>query len=691
MHHDESITTLPGVGGKMAEKLQLLGIRTICDLWFHLPIRYENHTKITPSAAANPNENVIILGLITSVSSRATRNGTMLECQLRENGSCSPIKAVFWHLYPNQIREFKTGKYLLCYGQVNRDTFGCSMSHPDYEILSNISEISLPDHLTPIYSTTKGITSEKIQKIADKALQLMSAQDPEELLPAGENITISLQDALKKIHHPPIDADLNQLQEHTSPEQRRLILEELTANTLSVYTARTAVKKHAAIPLISKGILQQALLSSLKFTPTGAQMRVTREICNDLAGNTPMLRLLQGDVGSGKTLVAALTALCALECGYQVALMAPTEILATQHYTKLNELFGNLGISVTLLVGKLKAREKKTIQEQIALGNAKLVIGTHALFQDQVVFKNLAYVIIDEQHRFGVEQRYKLLMKGSCNAVYPHQLVMTATPIPRTLAMTSYADLNVSTIDELPPGRKPITTKIITSNARDKLLQRIHEVCTQKHWQVYWVCSLIEESEVLDCAAAEKECNELSNALPDLSIGLVHGRMTAHDKQAVMDKFKNGEVDVLVATTVIEVGVDVPNANIIIIEDPERLGLAQLHQLRGRVGRGQEQAFCILFTTGPISTQGRERLEFLSNNHNGLKIAEKDLEIRGPGEYLGTKQTGVAAMKIADLLRDQYLVPEANRLAQDIATNRPDLVPKLIARWINSNEAFTHA
>ncbi len=691
MNIDEPITKLPGVGEKLAEKFLPLGICNISDLWFHLPIRYEDHTKITPVAAAQPNENVVIFGVIVAVSSRATRNGTMLECQLRENASGTMIKIVFWHLYPNQIREFKVGKCLICYGQVTNDYYGYSVAHPSYEILNDSSEISLPKYLTPIYSVTKGITSERIQQIVDKALMKISPHNPEELLPSQCDIKISLGDAIKKIHHPDSYTNLQSLQSHATPEQQRLILEELVANTLSVYVARTTIKQHSSIPLNSKGILQRALLSSLKFTPTNAQIRVTQEICNDLSQDTPMLRLLQGDVGSGKTLVAALTALNAIECGYQVALMAPTEILSTQHYLNLSQLLTDIGINVVLLNGKLKAKEKKNILEQVALGTANLVIGTHALFQDQVVFKNLAYIIIDEQHRFGVEQRFKLLKKGINNSLYPHQLVMTATPIPRTLAMTSYADLNVSTIDELPPGRKPITTTLLTANSREKLLKRIDNVCTNKHWQVYWVCSLIEESEVLDCAAAEKEYQELSAALPNLKIGLVHGRMTSQEKQEVMDQFKQGEIDVLVATTVIEVGVDVPNANIIIIEDPDRLGLAQLHQLRGRVGRGQEQAFCILFTTGTISNQGRERLQFLANNHNGLKIAEKDLEIRGPGEYLGTKQTGVATMKIADLLRDQNLVPMANSLAQEIATNNPDLVPKLISRWIKTNSDFTQA
>lgn len=685
------ITKLQGVGEKIAEKLHILGIQTISDLWFYLPLRYEDHTKITPVANALPNTNVVVLGSIISVSSKSTRNGSMLECQIQEFNTNTIIKVIFWHLYPNQIREFVKNKFLLCFGLVTTDYFGYVMVHPNYEIYTDHSKITLPKHLTPIYSITKGITSERIEQLVNKALSLMDSNNPEELLPIKQNNYISLQEAIKKLHQPPCDISIDQLKDNSTPEQKRLILEELVAHTLSVYVARTENNRHSAITLQSKGILQQALISSLKFKPTNAQLRVTEEISKDMSKETPMLRLLQGDVGSGKTLVAALTALNAIENNYQVALMAPTEILATQHFEKLSALFSPLGIKVAQLNGKMKAKEKKVALEEISLGLSQLVIGTHALFQENVIFKNLAYVIIDEQHRFGVEQRLKLIQKGISEKTYPHQLVMTATPIPRTLAMTTYADLNVSTIDELPPGRKPITTRLISDNSREKLINRINDVCLNKHWQVYWVCSLIEESDILDCAAAEKECEELTNALPKLKIGLVHGRMDPQTKQQVMDEFKAGTIDLLVATTVIEVGVDVPNANIIIIEDPERLGLAQLHQLRGRVGRGQEQAFCLLYSTSPLSPQGRERLEFLANNHNGLKIAEKDLEIRGPGEYLGTKQTGVASMKIANLLRDQNLVPEANRIAQEIACDSPEVIQKLISRWINTNTSFTHA
>lgn len=686
----DPLTTIPGVGKKMAEKLSLLSLDTMEDLLYYKPLRYENHTTIVPVSAAEPGESVMIAGRIMAVQNKNTRIGPMLECTVTDNEG-TVLKVNFWHLYPNQTREFEKGKVIACFGIVERNMFGCSMSHPLHWIASSLSDIRLPKFHTPIYSVTKGIKSEKISQLVDSALSAAEKEGIEELIPADVTGGITLLEALKYMHRVPKDQDPAQVNEPSNPYHRRIALEELTANTAAVYISRSVNGNYGTYPIKNSGILRKRMLDSLKFRPTGAQLRVTAEIDADMNANVPMLRLLQGDVGSGKTLVAAMSTLNAIESGYQTAIMAPTEILAGQHYSKFTDLLSPLGITTVLLNGRLKAKEKRLTLEKITSGEAQIVIGTHALFQENVEFRNLAYVIIDEQHRFGVEQRLKLLNKGQQGNRLPHQLVMTATPIPRTLAMTSYADLNVSTIDELPPGRKPVTTKLIGSTSRDRLLGRIKDVCLNQKWQIYWVCPLIEESEVLDCAAAEEEFARLKQSLPELKIGLVHGRMPGDEKQQVMDDFKNGRIDMLVATTVIEVGVDVPNANIIVIEDPQRLGLAQLHQLRGRVGRGQKQSFCMLYSTTDLSSAATERLSFLCNNSDGLRIAEKDLEIRGPGEYLGTKQTGVAGMKIADFLKDQDIISQANDLAKKITDTSPATARKLIERWTKANSAFTKA
>ncbi len=686
---DEPLTRIPGVGEKLAEKLKLLGLNTISDLLFYVPLRYEDHTKISSLKEAVFGIGIQIFCKIVSVQTKSTRNGSLLEVNTRENNTNTPLQIVFWHLYPNQIKEFVVGKYVLCFGTVENSTFGYSMKHPDYWIVSKPEDLSLPSLLTPIYSVTKGVRSEKISQLVKYAIDCAQKEGLEELLPEEDTNNITLLSAVKFIHLVPSDYNWNSIKDGSSPYIQRISLEELTANTAAVYIARSQNSKFSANPMPSKNILRRELLSKLGFNPTKAQSRVTQEIDTDMAQSTPMLRLLQGDVGSGKTLVAALSALNATENGYQTAIMAPTEILASQHYQKFSQLLTPLGVQVVLLNGRLKTKERRETVERIANGEAQIVIGTHALFQEQVEFNNLSFIIIDEQHRFGVEQRLKLLTKGQKGNKLPHQLIMTATPIPRTLAMTNYADLNVSSIDELPPGRKPITTKLITINARQKLLERIEDVCLNKKWQVYWVCPLIEESEVLDCAAAEKEYEELQKSIPSLKIGMVHGRIPGDEKQQIMEQFKKGELDMLVATTVIEVGVDVPNANIIVIEDPQRLGLAQLHQLRGRVGRGQQQAFCMLYCTSDLSATARERLEFLCKTNDGLEIAQKDLEIRGPGEYLGTKQTGVAGMRVAEFLRDQNLIPSANKLAKKITNSDVEIANKLIKRWTKADSGFT--
>ncbi len=686
----DPVTEISGVGKKMAEKLNAISIYTLADLLYYLPLRYEDHTTITPIASAIPGVPVLVGGRILNIQTKSTRIGSVLECTIADKNE-TRLKLSFWHLYPNQIQEFEKNKFILCFGTIESNIFGCSMKHPNYWLASSMSDFNLPDNLTAVYSVTKGLKTEKIAQLVDTALKTAEKEGLDELLPPEETEGITLLDALKHMHKVPKDLGMDLINNPANPYRRRIVLEELTANTAAVYIARSANGSYSSYPLQSKGILRARMLDSLSFVPTGAQLRVTGEIDTDMKANIPMLRLLQGDVGSGKTLVAAMSTLNAIENGYQTAIMAPTEILAGQHYQKFTSLLSPLGISVVQLNGRLKSKERKETLERIASGEAQIVIGTHALFQEQVDFKNLAYVIIDEQHRFGVEQRLKLLSKGQEGNRLPHQLIMTATPIPRTLAMTNYADLDVSTIDELPPGRKPITTKLIGNTSRGKLLDRIKDVCINKKWQIYWVCPLIEESEILDCAAAEDEYSQLKKSLPELKIGLVHGRLSGEEKQQVMKDFKDGNLDMLVATTVIEVGVDVPNANIIVIEDPQRLGLAQLHQLRGRVGRGQKQSFCMLYSTTELSSAASERLKYLCENSDGLKIAEKDLEIRGPGEYLGTKQTGVAGMKVADFLKDQAVISKANSLARKITDNDPATAKKLIERWTRADSTFTNA
>jgi ATP-dependent DNA helicase RecG len=481
------------------------------------------------------------------------------------------------------------------------------------------------------------------------------------------------------------------MEEGKHPAQLRLIKEELLAHNLSMLKLRASSDDHPAVSLAINEALEEKFLASLPFSPTGAQARVTKEIRQDLLKHMPMMRLVQGDVGSGKTLVAALAALSALGQGFQVALMAPTEILAEQHAINFKKWFEPLNISVGWLVGKTKAKARRQALEAIANGDMQMVIGTHALFQEQVIFNKLALIVIDEQHKFGVHQRLSLREKGAWQGNYPHQLIMTATPIPRTLAMTAYADLDTSVIDELPPGRTPITTIALPDSRRDDVIERIRQGCTNDNRQAYWVCTLIEESEVLQCQAAEDTAVYLQAQLSELKIGLVHGRMKADEKQAVMERFKLGELDLLVATTVIEVGVDVPNSSLMVIENPERLGLAQLHQLRGRVGRGSVASHCVLMYKAPLTKTATKRLKVLRESNDGFVIAQKDLEIRGPGELLGTKQTGLADLKIADLQRDAHLIPEVQQHARLIWQKYPEKANALIDRWLANREKYSNA
>ena len=496
---------------------------------------------------------------------------------------------------------------------------------------------------------------------------------------------------MHQIHQPLPNSNPEQFELGQHPAQLRLIIEELLAQNVSMLAARHDSNQRSTWALPTCDALKHALLEKLPFHPTGAQQRVVTEIENDLTKSYPMLRLVQGDVGSGKTLVAALAALRAIQHGYQVALMAPTELLAEQHAQNFAAWFEPLGLSVGWLAGKLKGKAREIQLANIANGSANMVVGTHALFQEHVKFQKLALVIIDEQHRFGVDQRLELREKGSKDGRYPHQLIMTATPIPRTLAMTAYADLDTSVIDELPPGRTPITTVAVSDQRRQSIIERIRAVCTTEKRQVYWVCTLIDESEALEAQAASDTATELTIALPELNIGLVHGRMKAPEKQAIMAQFKTGDLDLLVATTVIEVGVDVPNASLMIIENAERLGLAQLHQLRGRVGRGKVASHCVLLYHPPLSNIAQQRLAVLRESCDGFIIAQRDLEIRGPGDVLGTKQTGMHEFKIADLIRDQHWIPHIQHLAKALYDHNPNKAKALMHRWLGTQNHYVNA
>jgi ATP-dependent DNA helicase RecG len=566
------------------------------------------------------------------------------------------------------------------------------MVHPQYRRVAEDAASAVEECLTPVYPVTEGLTSARLAGVIARALQCLPQDAELELIPPDLRKVYklsSLRAALLYVHRPPPDADLAQLALGLHPAQQRLAFEELLAQHLSLKRLRARIREHAAPALRGNGGLRKRFLAILPFAPTRAQARVAVEVARDIAKPAPMLRLVQGDVGSGKTIVAALAALGAVESGFQAALMAPTELLAEQHYRNFRNWLEPLGIEVVWLAGKLKGRARSTALAQIA-ASAQVVIGTHALMQEGVAFRDLALVIIDEQHRFGVHQRLALREKGRDGASVPHQLVLTATPIPRTLAMTAYADLDVSVIDELPPGRTPVTTVAIANSRRTDVVERIRAACAGGR-QAYWVCTIIEESDLLQAQAAEAVHAELTAALPGLAIGLVHGRLKPAQKQAVMDAFTAGEIALLVATTVIEVGVDVPNASLMIVENAERLGLAQLHQLRGRVGRGRVESSCVLLYQMPLSGMARQRLDVLRETGDGFRIAEKDLELRGPGEVLGTRQTGQMTLRIADLARDAHLLPAVQRAGAALLGQHPALADRLIARWIGAATRYAGA
>ena len=688
--HEVPVTTLKGVGKAIQEKLHKIGIESLQDLLFHLPLHYQDRTRITPVYALQLGRSYVVQGTITSARIEITKRRSLI-CTL--NDGSGTIRLRFYYFNSTQKNQLQTGAVIRCFGEPRRGASGWEIYHPDYSLVHDVNVAIQDDRLTPVYPSTEGMTQFRLRQLCAQALTYLdSAHGLQELLPQTLQQSFQLWPLTKAVHYlhnPPPDANTTQMVEGHHPAQHRLSFEELLAHHLSLQQLRQKAQRHHAPALAAKNTLTTAFLQQLPFTLTQAQQRVREEIMDDMTTSIPMLRLVQGDVGSGKTVVAALAALQAIENGYQAILMAPTEILAEQHYKNFEQWLAPLDIHATLLTGKIKGKTKRaSLLEGMQSGSIKMIIGTHALFQDDVLFQQLGIIIVDEQHRFGVHQRMALRDKGKdATGNVPHQLIMTATPIPRTLAMSVYADLDCSIIDELPPGRTPVNTAIINDAQRERVIERVRQACLEGR-QAYWVCTLIDESETLQCQAAEATATLLSEALPELAIGLVHGRMKSQEKNTVMQAFKQGELHLLVATTVIEVGVDVPNASLMIIENPERLGLSQLHQLRGRVGRGSVASHCLLMYHAPLSRQSRERLQVMRDSCDGFVIAEKDLELRGPGEVLGTRQTGTVQFRIADLERDKQLLPRVHKAAQHIQQHSPEIIDSLIKRWLPQREQY---
>lgn len=697
-----SVAKLKGVGPAMVEKLARFDIHSIQDLLFHLPHRYQDRTRITPIGSLRPGIDVVLEGEVKNTNIVFGKRRS-LACKIQDGSGSITLR--FFHFNASQKQQLSSGSRIRCYGEVRRGSSGLELYHPEYKAIHTDQPVAVEEHLTPVYPTTEGFTQQGWRKLITQALTLLQPNTLSELLPdnidheitqntlfGSHSITTrpTLEQAIRFLHQPPPDVDTEQLLQGKHPVQQRLAFEELIAHHLSLLQLRHIAQQHTspALPLIAEA--KSALLSQLRFDLTRAQNKVVDEISHDLNQQIPMLRLLQGDVGSGKTVVAAMATLHGLNNGYQVAIMAPTEILSEQHHQAFNEWFEPLGYKVDWLAGKLKGKARERTLLALKSGETQLIVGTHALFQDGVDFHKLGLIIIDEQHRFGVHQRLALREKAIALGVVPHQLIMTATPIPRTLAMTAYADLDVSIIDELPPGRTPVETVAIDNNRRQQVLDRVRNAC-QEGRQVYWVCTLIEESESLQCQAAEVLAEELSIALEGIKVGLIHGRMKPSEKADVMAPFYTGQTQLLVATTVIEVGVNVPNASLMIIENPERLGLAQLHQLRGRVGRGSTASYCVLLYATPLSEQSKTRLSVMRETNDGFVIAEKDLELRGPGEVLGTRQTGLMLFKVAELQRDGHLLPDVKHTAHQLLNHHPEVVEPLIQRWLGDNPQFAQA
>ncbi len=680
---------LKGVGKAIFEKLNYLGIFTLQDLLFHLPFRYEDRTRISSMTEAREGSKILIEGVVQSLASPVSGK-TRLLCELRDAKRRFYLR--FFHIYPPHQKMLEVGARLLCFGELRFGPAGLEMVHPEWQVIKE-GLPPLEQHLRPVYPTTEGLTQGVWRKMMQQVLALLDSENflnellPLELLQARGYP--SLREALLFVHHPPKDAPVALLEERKHVTQQRLIFEELLAHRLSLLKLKKALQHYSAAPLLPSGERERLFLQSLPYALTTAQKRVVQEIRQDIERSYPMLRLVQGDVGSGKTVVAALAALRTIENGFQVAVMAPTELLAEQHYRVFKQWFEPFALQVVLLSSQVKAKERRATLAAIQGGEAQVVLGTHALFQKEVLFSKLALIVVDEQHRFGVHQRALLREKGMQAASVPHQLIMTATPIPRTLAMSMYADLDCSVIDELPQGRLPVATRVIANSRREEVISHVRQACKAGR-QAYWVCPLIDESEVLECQAAEKTATQFKQQLADLRIGLLHGRMKAADKEQTMRAFKEQQLDLLVATTVIEVGVDVPNASLMIIENAERLGLSQLHQLRGRVGRGAVESHCILLYQAPLSELSNKRLATIRNNHDGFKIAEHDLELRGPGDVLGVRQTGGINFRITELLRDSYLLPLVTQAATEVAQAHSAIIEPLTERWLREEQKYRY-
>ncbi|OGT64907.1 MAG: ATP-dependent DNA helicase RecG [Gammaproteobacteria bacterium RIFCSPLOWO2_02_47_7] len=677
---------LRGVGGQIAQKLNRLGIYAIKDLLFHMPLRYVDRTRLCPIGALRSGFSMQVEGNIEFAQVRYGKRRSLL-CRISDGTGVLTLR--FFYFSRAQQERLQRGMKLRCYGQARYGAQTLEMVHPEYQVLASDQELPVDETLTPVYPATEGLQQPTLRKLTTQALAVLEHSQDEltELLPDAilEKFELpELGKAIAYVHRPPADAITQQLMDGIHPAQQRLAFEELLAQYLGLQRLRKQVRAHIATPLGGDGIQSASFLKALPFRLTAAQQRCAEEIKQDMQDTRPMLRLLQGDVGSGKTVIAALAAIKTIESGYQAAIMAPTELLAEQHYKTLKHWLQPMDVSIILLTGKLGKSERNKHLDILARNNPCIVIGTHALFQQDVVFSRLRLIIIDEQHRFGVHQRLALLDKGMVDDIFPHQLIMTATPIPRTLAMTIYADLDLSVIDELPPNRLPVNTVVISTVKRDEVIERIARACAEGR-QVYWVCTLIEESEVLQCEAATDTSLYLAEKLHGINVGLIHGRLKPAEKDSIMSAFRSGEIQLLVATTVIEVGVDVPNASLMIIENAERLGLFQLHQLRGRIGRGSIKSDCVLLYQPPLGETAKIRLETLRNTNDGFEIAKKDLELRGPGEMMGTRQTGLPELRIADLIRDAGLLPDIHKAADILMQQYPELIQPLVDRWLGKD------
>ncbi len=679
------VTQLKGVGNKVAEKLAEISINNIEDLLFHLPSKYQDRSRVHPIGSLRQGESALVCGQIEAASIIFGKRRSLV-CKISDGTGILDIRLFYFSMA--QKKQFIRGETIQCYGQATLVGRNFSMIHPEITYLKGRSEPKLEQGLKAIYPTTKGLQQKTLSSLVSQSLKLLRQAKINELLPEKWLQKLgfeSLSSALQLLHQPPLDLSLESLQQGNHPLIKRLAFEELVAQNILLQKNKYQIRQLNSVPIPSKSREQAKLLKSLPFNLTNAQCRVIDEIEKDMQQTHPMMRLVQGDVGSGKTLVAANVIFNCAQVNQQSALMAPTEILAEQHFKSFSLWTKNTKLHTILLTSKMPAAEKKAALAQIEDGSAQIIIGTHALFQESVSFASLSLVVIDEQHRFGVEQRKSLLQKGlesNLQSNHPHQLVMTATPIPRTLAQTAYADLDLSVIDELPPGRQPIQTIVMNDSKRLEIIKRVKNACLQDKRQIYWVCTLIEESEDLQCQAAEATYEQLCELLPELNIALIHGRMKPTEKQSIMNNFKQAEVDLLIATTVIEVGVDVPNASLMIIENPERLGLSQLHQLRGRVGRGSQASHCVLLYSAPLSKNATKRLNTMRETNDGFVIAEKDLELRGPGEVLGVRQAGVLEYRFADIIRDSELLPDVYICAQDMLASHPKYAKALTQRWI---------